>query len=200
VEIITFLADDAGSDHSAMSPECVGAGELAAAATTARNSSDAAAAAALLKQRSSRIDSGVSELWTVEFKDMAIEKQIGEGSFGKVRPLAGSQAGRLRGAAGDLPAGGWAACGAGRAASIAAGYMPAWPPTLLFACLPAWLQVYLAKWRETTVAVKVLGNIGGAPCLDEEFPDAAAAKGHPLYESLQKVGGWMVGWAGAGAL
>jgi hypothetical protein len=49
-------------------------------------------------------------------------------------------------------------------------------------------QVFLARWRETTVAVKVLGAMGAgaAPGLDEEFPDAAAAKGHPLYESLQK--------------
>ena len=72
------------------------------------------AAAALIKQRSSRIDSGVSELWTVEFKDMAIEKQIGEGSFGKVRPLEG-QAGRQAG--GQLavwPAGG---CAAGKRAA-----------------------------------------------------------------------------------
>lgn len=50
------------------------------------------------------------------------------------------------------------------------------------------MQVYLAKWRETTVAVKVLGSIGtGTTSLDDEFPDAATAKGHPLYESLQKV-------------
>ena len=50
-------------------------------------------------------------------------------------------------------------------------------------------QVYLAKWRETTVAVKVLGNLGAgaSPGLDDEFPDAASAAGHPLYESLQKV-------------
>ena len=60
---------------------------------------------------------------------------------------------------------------------------------------PSWLlagalQVFLAKWRETTVAVKVLGNMGTAnsPGLDDEFPDAAAGKSHPLYDSLQKVG------------
>lgn len=52
----------------------------------------------------------------------------------------------------------------------------------------AYVQVYLAKWRETTVAVKVLGALGaGTSSLDDEFPDAAAAKTHPLYESLQKV-------------
>ena len=78
---------------------------------------------------------GVSELWTVAFRELDIQKQIGEGSFGKV---------------------------------------------------------FLAKWRETTVAVKVLGSIGGGGSyLDEEFPDAAAAKGHPLYESLQKEAAMM---------
>lgn len=55
--------------------------------------------------------------------------------------------------------------------------------------LPIHAQVYLAKWRETTVAVKVLGALGaGTSSLDDEFPDAAAGKTHPLYESLQKVG------------
>jgi hypothetical protein len=59
-------------------------------------------------------------------------------------------------------------------------------------------QVYLAKWRETTVAVKVLGAMGSAsaPGLDDEFPDAAAAKRHPLHESLQKVRRAVQGWRG----
>ena len=62
-------------------------------------------------------------------------------------------------------------------------------PAVLHHSTPANLQVYLAKWRETTVAVKVLGALGaGTSSLDDEFPDAAAGKTHPLYESLQKVG------------
>lgn len=41
------------------------------------------------------------------------------------------------------------------------------------------------------MAVKVLGAMGTgtSPGLDDEFPDAATSKGHPLYESLQKVSG-----------
>lgn len=70
----------------------------------------------------------------------------------------------------------------------------AWPLATLFTLQigeGSFGKVFLAKWRETTVAVKVLGNLGaGGSSLDDEFPDAAAAKGHPLYESLQKVGGW----------
>lgn len=62
-------------------------GGLAGAASAGAPTS-AAAATALQKQRSSvtassRIDSGVSELWTVDFRELAIQKQIGEGSFGK---------------------------------------------------------------------------------------------------------------------
>lgn len=66
----------------------------AASGSAASTSAAAAAATALQKQRSSvttasRIDSGVSELWTVDFRELAIQKQIGEGSFGKVGRGAG---------------------------------------------------------------------------------------------------------------
>jgi hypothetical protein len=37
------------------------------------------------------------------------------------------------------------------------------------------------------VAVKVLTNTGMASSLDDEFPDAATARLHPLYDSLQKA-------------
>lgn len=112
-----------------------------------------------------RSASGVSELWLVDYKELAIQKQIGEGSFGKV---------------------------------------------------------YLAIWRETTVAVKVLGGITSASSLDEEFPDGTTTmsnnnnksssiagdqqsggspplslssltkkKTHPLLEALQREAGMM---------
>ncbi|KAL4452237.1 hypothetical protein ABPG75_007899 [Micractinium tetrahymenae] len=184
-DVISFLAnDDAASDHSAMvmhgglasaisgltrdspsgwggSSTCGGsagggggggvartASEVGVAGAASGGAASAApstsAAAALQKQRSSvttasRIDSGVSELWTVDFRELAIQKQIGEGSFGKV---------------------------------------------------------FLAKWRETTVAVKVLGSCGTtntSPGLDDEFPEAEGqnARSHPLYQSLQKEAAMM---------
>ena len=59
-------------------------------------------------------------------------------------------------------------------------------------------KVYLARWREITVAVKKLsGSVGANPSLDEEFkpdhpgPDAADRRGHPIYESLQKEAAMM---------
>lgn len=60
----------------------------------AASGSAASTSAPLQKQRSSmtttsRIDSGVSELWTVDFRELAIQKQIGEGSFGKASRGAG---------------------------------------------------------------------------------------------------------------
>lgn len=50
------------------------------------------------------------------------------------------------------------------------------------------MQVHLAKWRETTVAVKVLSSTGVSSSLEEEFPEGSpTARDHPLFESLQKV-------------
>ena len=62
------------------------------------------------------------------------------------------------------------------------GYVEPW--------LSVCLQVHLAKWRETTVAVKVLSNAGLSDSMEEEFPEQGGSPGqrHPLYESLQKVG------------
>lgn len=59
------------------------------------------------------------------------------------------------------------------------------------------------------MAVKVLSNTGVSSSLEEEFPAAGDGAGtssstHPLFESLQKVGGRgggrrrRVGWIGAG--
>ena len=85
--------------------------------------------------------SGVSELWTVDYRELDVQKQIGEGSFGKV---------------------------------------------------------HLAKWRETTVAVKVLAPLAGGvqgSGLDEEFPQqeghVSAGARHPFYDELQKEAAMM---------
>ena len=202
-EVISFLADDARSDHSAMLAHGNGAAAPLArdspsgwgGSSTAGNSEAGAVAAApppppapLAKQKS-RMDSGVSELWTVDFSELGIQKQIGEGSFGKVgHVLEGRHQTRQRGGK------------EGCAVVQQRGGMPCplCPPRLASLdlhtplCLPlSCPQVYLAKWRETTVAVKVLGSVGSANStgLDDEFPDSSASlKLHPLYESLQKVG------------
>jgi hypothetical protein len=96
-DIITFLADDpptvAAATPVAATPsdrgsprEPLSALPTARAASAVPRTSSDGGLASLQKLRSaaSRIDSGVSELWTVDFRELAIEKQIGEGSFGKV--------------------------------------------------------------------------------------------------------------------
>jgi hypothetical protein len=106
-DIITFLADDQRSDHSAMAAQpseplesgdsgaAASSGGLAAASGVARTSSDGGLSH-LQKQRSmaSRYDSGVSELWTVSFGELDLQKQIGEGSFGKVGAVLAAAAAR----------------------------------------------------------------------------------------------------------
>ncbi|CAL5228984.1 g12220 [Coccomyxa viridis] len=72
---------------------------------------------------------GAAQLWQVSFEQMQIQKQIGEGSFGKV---------------------------------------------------------YLAKWKETTVAVKILTNPNGSS--DDDFPTRLP---NPLLQSLEKEAGMM---------
>lgn len=68
---------------------------------------------------------GAAQLWQVHMEEMQIQKQIGEGSFGKV---------------------------------------------------------YLAKWKETTVAVKILTSTSGSS--DDDFPTRLP---NPLLQSLEKV-------------
>lgn len=76
---MSFLADDGG---------------VAAAAGPHRDSPGSSRreerpSGELSKQRSlapsSRLGSGVSELWTVDFRELDIQKEIGAGSFGKAR-------------------------------------------------------------------------------------------------------------------
>ena len=56
-------------------------------------------------------------------------------------------------------------------------------------------KVYLARWREITVAVKKLSGSLGANPIDAEFkadaPAAADRRGNPIYESLQKEAAMM---------
>ncbi len=90
-EVIHFL-DDGGSEHSAFQRDSPSGPPVANGSSGGGGSppvapSDSSAAAHLLKQKSmaaARMDSGVSELWTVDFKELGLQKQIGEGSFGKV--------------------------------------------------------------------------------------------------------------------
>ena len=134
----------------------------------------------------------------MDFKQLEIQQQIGEGSFGKVRPSWGG--------------GGWGP-GGGPLPRRSARPTARPPPPPLPSPARCAGQVYLAKWRETTVAVKVLaGAAEGAPHLNEEFPEGGAATTfggvaangdaarfpHPLYDSLRKVrgGSVCVGWGG----
>jgi serine/threonine protein kinase len=157
----------AGTNTTATTPVAIiGDGELApspsATGLLLRSSRSSNGSSSNANNNFVRTASGVSELWLVDYKELAIQKQIGEGSFGKV---------------------------------------------------------YLAIWRETTVAVKVLGGMTSASSLDEEFPDsnnnnnnsggggigdrgpsspssfssltAPKGKTHPLLEALQREAGMM---------
>lgn len=78
-DIISFLADDNGLPvENAQRDEPGGS-------TSGR---EGRPSGELSKQRSlapsSRLGSGVSELWTVDFRELAIQREVGAGSFGIV--------------------------------------------------------------------------------------------------------------------
>jgi len=57
------------------------------------------------------------------------------------------------------------------------------------------VQVYVAKWHETLVAVKVLLDLEEA---QQQTPEAAWTLSNPILHNLQKVGGRAQGRGGTG--
>lgn len=128
-DIISFLADD-GAVPAAEAPHRDSPGG-------SNGGREGRPSGELSKQRSlapsSRLGSGVSELWTVDFRELDIQKEVGAGSFGKVRALFLFFLGG-GGACGHVP-GGWRPGGEGTPAPLQVMLFP--KLLLVCSCRPA---------------------------------------------------------------
>jgi hypothetical protein len=85
-DVLTFLSQDPPEAAAALADNgCLQEGQESPSRDAGTAPTPTASSAMLRSQKSlARLGSDVSELWLVEWAELQLQKQIGEGSFGKV--------------------------------------------------------------------------------------------------------------------